>query len=134
MPIYFVFVPDTDVSKHRMHWTIDYATGTYHSTYPTPTGNPADPTLTAHGVRQSQELANYFVSEDFPGPRPWRIYSSPFYRCLQTIRPTVEALDGRDSGAGNTSHVWRREKGVRIENGLGFVFSLGRGGFVFVMD
>lgn len=105
-----------------MHWTIDYATGTYHSTYPTPTGNPADPTLTAHGVRQSEELATYYVSEEFPGPRPWRIYSSPFYRCLQTIRPSVEALDGGEFTGGN--NAGRREKGVRIENGLGFVFSL----------
>lgn len=103
-----------------MHWTIDHATGTYHSIFPTPTGNPADPTLTAHGVRQSQELADYFVSEKFPGPRPWRIYSSPFYRCLQTIRPSVEALDGGDYAGGN--NAGRGEKGVRIENGLGFVF------------
>lgn len=111
------------MAQHRMHWTIDYATGTYHSTFPTPTGNPADPTLTAHGVRQSQELADYIVSERLSGPRPWRIYSSPFYRCLQTIKPSVEALDGLDSAAGNSAG--RREKGVRIENGLGFVFYAG---------
>ncbi|OKL64105.1 hypothetical protein UA08_01043 [Talaromyces atroroseus] len=98
---------------HRMHWTIDYATGTYHSTYPTPTGNPADPTLTAHGVRQSHELAAHLSSEKFPGPKPCKVYSSPFYRCLQTILPSVEALDGDSSLSSG------REKGVRIENGLG---------------
>lgn len=104
-----------------MHWTIDYETGTYRSSFPTPTGNPADPTLTAHGVQQSQELAEYLVSEKFPGPRPWRIYSSPFYRCLQTIKPSVEALDGQDNASAN--RVGRKERGVRIENGLGFVFA-----------
>ncbi|EED21358.1 phosphoglycerate mutase family protein [Talaromyces stipitatus ATCC 10500] len=98
---------------HRMNWTIDYATGIYHSTFLTPTGNPADPTLTAHGVRQSQELAAYLLSGEYPGPKPWRIYSSPFYRCLQTIKPSVEALDVEDSGTGKT------KRGVRIENGLG---------------
>lgn len=104
-----------------MHWTIDYSTGTYHSTFPTPTGNPADPTLTAHGVQQSHELAAYIASsEEFPGPKPWRVYSSPFYRCLQTIQPSVEALDNHDN---NNNDNQKREKGVRIENGLGYVSS-----------
>ena len=98
-----------------MNWTIDYATGTYHSTYPTPTGNPADPSLTAHGVRQSHELAAYLSSERFPGPKPCIVYSSPFYRCLQTIQPSVEALDGDGDGLPSV----KREKGVRVENGLG---------------
>ncbi|PYH96740.1 hypothetical protein BO71DRAFT_374821 [Aspergillus ellipticus CBS 707.79] len=79
---------------HRLNWTIDYKTGTYHSQFPTPTGNPADPTLTSHGVRQSHELAAHFVGKDI-APKPFRIYSSPFYRCLQTIQPTVEALKER---------------------------------------
>ncbi|GLB06389.1 hypothetical protein AtubIFM57258_001694 [Aspergillus tubingensis] len=76
---------------HRLNWTIDYKTGTYHAQFPTPTGNPADPTLTSHGVRQSHELAAHFTSDNI-SPKPFRIYSSPFYRCLQTIQPTVEAL------------------------------------------
>ncbi|KAH8699049.1 phosphoglycerate mutase family protein [Talaromyces proteolyticus] len=93
---------------HRMNWTIDYSTGTYHSAFPTPTGNPADPTLTAHGVRQSHELAAHLASAEFT-PKPCRIYSSPFYRCLQTIKPSVEALENLQGDA----------QGVRIENGLG---------------
>ncbi|OJD18488.1 hypothetical protein AJ78_01477 [Emergomyces pasteurianus Ep9510] len=99
---------------HRLNWTIDLNTGTYHSTYPTPTGIPVDPTLTGPGVRQSHELAAHINGDEF-SPRPCRIYSSPFYRCLQTIQPTVEALKARQ----------KRERkpyvdlDVRVENGLG---------------
>ncbi|CRG89445.1 hypothetical protein PISL3812_06481 [Talaromyces islandicus] len=95
-----------------MNWTIDYATGTYHSAFPTATGNPADPTLTAHGVRQSHELAAHVTSDKFT-PKPWVTYSSPFYRCLQTIQPSVEGLNKLHEAEGE------ERKGVRIENGLG---------------
>jgi transcription factor C subunit 7 len=100
-----------------MNWTIDHTTGTYHSTFPTPTGNPSDPTLTAHGVRQSQELAAHLASDGF-APKPWRIYCSPFYRCLQTIQPGVEALkEGkRRISSDDDDGV---DLDVRIENGLG---------------
>lgn len=96
-----------------MNWTIDYSTGTYHSTFPTATGNPADPTLTAHGVRQSHELAAHITSDKF-APKPWVTYSSPFYRCLQTIQPSVEGLNKLLEAEG------KEHKGVRIENGLGY--------------
>ncbi|WEW54709.1 hypothetical protein PRK78_000132 [Emydomyces testavorans] len=99
---------------HRLNWTIDLSTGTYRATYPTPTGNPVDPTLTQPGVRQSHELAAHICSEAF-NPKPCRVYSSPFYRCLQTIKPAVEGL----------REIQEEEKRpdvdltVRIENGLG---------------
>lgn len=86
--------------------------------FPTPTGIPVDPVLTAAGVRQSHELAAHLDSGDLGGPRPWRVYCSPFYRCLQTIAPGVEALmnrqkrDAVDDG---------QDLLVRIENGLGLV-------------
>ncbi|GAB1217863.1 hypothetical protein ATERTT37_007106 [Aspergillus terreus] len=107
---------------HRLNWTIDYKTGEYKSQFPTPTGNPADPTLTSHGVRQSFELAAHFVSPAVH-PKPFRVYSSPFYRCLQTIQPAVEALKeaqqrqlttGTDHGIDAAA-----ELDVRIENGVG---------------
>ncbi|TPR10991.1 SNF2 N-terminal domain family protein [Aspergillus niger] len=91
---------------HRLNWTIDYKTGTYHAQFPTPTGNPADPTLTSHGVLQSHELAAHFTSDNV-SPKPFRIYSSPFYRCLQTIQPTPPAID---------THA---DLTVRTEPGLG---------------
>jgi transcription factor C subunit 7 len=95
-----------------MNWTIDHKTGIYHSTFPTPTGNAADPTLTALGVKQSEELSVYISGTNFE-PKPWRVYSSPFYRCLQTVKPSVEALkkqENKNAGA---------DLDVRIENGLG---------------
>ncbi|RMJ23566.1 phosphoglycerate mutase family protein, partial [Aspergillus sp. HF37] len=93
---------------HRLNYTIDPRTGIYHSAFPTPTGNPVDPCLTSHGVRQSHELAAHLASPSFH-PKPFRVYSSPFYRCLQTIQPSVDAL--RSSGGGDLE--------VRLENGIG---------------
>ncbi|KAL2822324.1 histidine phosphatase superfamily [Aspergillus cavernicola] len=105
---------------HRLNWTIDHKTGTYTSQFPTPTGNPSDPTLTSHGVWQAQELATHVVSENV-GPKPWRVYSSPFWRCLQTIQPSVEVLGaekGRDGdGRGGVDEAAEFE--IRVENGLG---------------
>ncbi|OJI84876.1 hypothetical protein ASPTUDRAFT_167981 [Aspergillus tubingensis CBS 134.48] len=109
---------------HRLNWTIDYKTGTYHAQFPTPTGNPADPTLTSHGVRQSHELAAHFTSDNI-SPKPFRIYSSPFYRCLQTIQPTVEALKQQQAnttpGTNNEPPAidTHADLTVRTEPGLG---------------
>ncbi|KZV77740.1 phosphoglycerate mutase-like protein [Peniophora sp. CONT] len=56
-----------------------------------PTGLPRDPPLAAFGETQAKEVADYFLSlpED---ERPTAIFSSPYYRCIQTIAPTAEAL------------------------------------------
>ncbi|KAI0724507.1 histidine phosphatase superfamily [Cerioporus squamosus] len=55
------------------------------------TGLPRDPTLADFGVLQAKELAQYFLSlpED---QRPTAIFSSPYYRCLETAKPSAEAL------------------------------------------
>ncbi|KAI9042173.1 phosphoglycerate mutase family protein [Aspergillus affinis] len=108
---------------HRLNWTINYKTGTYISQFRTPTGNPADPTLTSHGVRQSHELAAHLSSPSFH-PKPFRVYSSPFYRCLQTIQPSVEALKERqrtrtNEGEGDGKIDENAVFDVRIENGVG---------------
>ncbi|KAK2792624.1 hypothetical protein FQN52_003129 [Onygenales sp. PD_12] len=111
MPLTHIYVTR---HGHRLNWTIDLNTGTYHSVYPTPTGIPVDPPLTGPGVRQSHELAAHINSDEF-SPKPCRIYCSPFYRCLQTIQPTVEALRARQE-------VERKgdvDLDVRLENGLG---------------
>ncbi|KAJ5089260.1 Histidine phosphatase superfamily clade-1 [Penicillium argentinense] len=113
---------------HRLNWTIDHRTGTYKPQFPTPTGNPADPALTSHGVRQSYELAVHIARPDFH-PKPFRIYSSPFYRCLQTIQPSVEELKRKHqetksengTGAKVSSHGQiepTADLDVRLENGL----------------
>lgn len=46
-----------------------------------------DPALTAHGVDQSRELGRHLTTLD---PPVEAVYSSPYYRCLQTITPFVE--------------------------------------------
>ncbi|KAI0757041.1 histidine phosphatase superfamily [Daedaleopsis nitida] len=55
------------------------------------TGLPRDPPLANFGVTQAEELAQFFLSipED---ERPTAIFSSPYYRCLQTAKPTAELL------------------------------------------
>ncbi|KAF8507176.1 histidine phosphatase superfamily [Russula emetica] len=55
------------------------------------TGLPRDPQLAAFGEVQANEVADYFLSlpED---ARPTAIFSSPYYRCLQTSKPTATAL------------------------------------------
>lgn len=73
------------VARHgfRLNWI--------NSTWKSVTGLPRDPPLAAFGEAQAQELADYFLSlpED---QRPTAIFSSPFYRCLQTSQPTAKAL------------------------------------------
>ncbi|KAI0307729.1 histidine phosphatase superfamily [Multifurca ochricompacta] len=61
-------------------------------TWKSATGLPRDPPLAAFGEVQAKEVAAYFMSlpED---QRPTAIFSSPYYRCLQTSRPTSIALD-----------------------------------------
>ncbi|KAJ5970329.1 uncharacterized protein N7479_000247 [Penicillium vulpinum] len=110
---------------HRLNWTIDFRTGIYNAQFPTPTGNPADPALTSHGVQQSHELAEHIAGPGFH-PKPFRVYSSPFYRCLQTIQPSVEELkrlfaeSEKSQTDGEIGSIDRHaEFDVRIENGLG---------------
>lgn len=62
---------------------------------PPPTGVDSDPPLAPHGVAQSKELCTYLTSgvakEGLPVPQ--MAFSSPFYRCVETIMPTADALD-----------------------------------------
>ncbi|ROT35713.1 PGAM-domain-containing protein [Sodiomyces alkalinus F11] len=71
----------------RSNWLVDHVTGNYSSSVPSPTGISADPALTAHGVDQANELAAHLLTVD---PAIEAVYSSPYYRCLQTISPFVE--------------------------------------------
>jgi transcription factor C subunit 7 len=91
-----------------LNWNLNPTTGSYTSNSPTPTGIPADPVLTAHGVKQSQELAEKLSSIQPPVDV---IYSSPYYRCLQTITPAAKKLFAQDKAGGK----------IRVENGFRFV-------------
>ncbi|KAK7463616.1 C6 zinc cluster transcription factor-like protein [Stygiomarasmius scandens] len=73
------------IARHgfRLNWV--------STTWKSETGLPRDPPLTAFGVTQAKELGDYFLSlpED---QRPTAIFSSPYYRCLQTSKPVSNAL------------------------------------------
>src|SRR5699024_782415 len=90
-PILYSPHPPLTSKQLRLNFTVDARTGLYMTQFPTPTGNPSDAALTSHGMTQSFELAAHIASPDFC-PKPFRIYSSPFYRCLKTIQPAVERL------------------------------------------
>ncbi|ORY64275.1 histidine phosphatase superfamily [Pseudomassariella vexata] len=95
---------------HRLSWILDPVTGKYSSLHTFPSGLPADPPLASHGVRQARETSIYLDKElaEVAQQGRLRIYSSLFYRCLETLRPTVERLTYHDAGLA-----------VRGERGIG---------------
>lgn len=88
-------------------------TGTYTTTIPSPTNIASDPALAAYGVDQARQLASKIISLDPPVDV---VYSSPFYRCLQTLGPTVEAL--QEKGRGMEPGSGKGGEGVRVEHGI----------------
>lgn len=85
--------------QFRSNWLVDPSSGEYHSHLRSPTGIAADPALTSHGVDQAKELGAHLVKVQPPVDR---IFSSPYYRCLQTVQPFVErvqASGGPDAAA-----------------------------------
>ncbi|KAJ7103487.1 histidine phosphatase superfamily [Mycena belliarum] len=73
------------IARHgfRMNWV--------NNTWKSETGLARDPPLAAFGETQAKELAEYFLSLP-EEQRPTAIYSSPYYRCLQTANPVSAAL------------------------------------------
>ncbi|SCV03756.1 LAME_0H12970g1_1 [Lachancea meyersii CBS 8951] len=57
---------------------------------PPPTGVNSDVPLAEHGVKQAKELAHYIMSID---NQPELLFSSPFYRCLETSQPIADLLE-----------------------------------------
>ncbi|WWD17621.1 hypothetical protein CI109_102062 [Kwoniella shandongensis] len=74
-----------------------------------PTGMNRDPPLAAYGTEQSQILASFLSSSEktAPYPTPQKVFSSPFYRCIETAIPTAQALGEVGEG-----------KGVLLEHGV----------------
>lgn len=94
----------------RSNWAVDPQTGTYTALMvKTPTGIPTDPPLTSKGVQQSKELAEHLCKIQ---PPIERIYSSPFYRCLQTLQPTTARLFAEGKVKGK----------IRVDRGIGEFF------------
>ncbi|KAJ8496107.1 hypothetical protein ONZ45_g12590 [Pleurotus djamor] len=73
------------IARHgfRLNWV--------NTNWKSPTGLPRDPPLAAYGETQAKELADYFLSLPVE-ERPTVIFSSPYYRCLQTSKPVANAL------------------------------------------
>jgi transcription factor C subunit 7 len=95
-----------NAAQFRSNWDVNPQTGVYTASTRTPTGIPTDPALAAHGVEQAAELAEFLCAIEPPVDR---IYSSPFYRCLQTLKPTTERLFKEGRGGGK----------IRIDRGIG---------------
>ncbi|CCE92935.1 uncharacterized protein TDEL_0F01240 [Torulaspora delbrueckii] len=55
-----------------------------------PTGIDSDVPLAEHGIHQAKELAHYIVSLE---NQPELLFSSPFYRCIQTSEPIADILE-----------------------------------------
>ncbi|GMF01650.1 unnamed protein product [Ambrosiozyma monospora] len=56
-----------------------------------PTGIDSDPPLAPHGVDQSKEMGEYFYNLP-EEEQPQLIFTSPFYRCVETVEPTAKNL------------------------------------------
>lgn len=57
---------------------------------PPPTGIAGDVQLAQHGIKQAHELGRFLLTLD---DQPEMIFSSPFYRCLETSTPIAELLE-----------------------------------------
>jgi len=92
----------------RNHYAVNFETGQYSASIRSPTGIPSDPALAGKGEQQARELADHLASIDPPIDR---FYSSPFYRCLQTIDPAVEKI--------SALRLDPETSKIRGENGIG---------------
>ncbi|KAK4149889.1 histidine phosphatase superfamily [Chaetomidium leptoderma] len=104
------------VTRHgfRSNWLVDPSNGRYTAFIKSPTGGAADPALTAHGVDQANELAVRLLAAD---PPIERVYSSMYYRCLQTVEPFVRRAQGTE--ASSSSAAAQPVLRIRGETGLG---------------
>ena len=101
--------------QFRSNWVVDLKTGQYANNIRSPTGIDGDPALASYGVLQSKELG-----QELRRIRPPIdvVYSSPFYRCLQTIEPFVQLADSKAGQPGKNI--------VNLQRGLGEWFGVAR--------
>jgi transcription factor C subunit 7 len=100
-----------------MTWSVNPTTVTYFTSMPTPTSIPTDPALTSYGELQAQQLGAHLPTLQ---PPLSQIYSSPYYRCLQTLEPGVAELQKRGYTGGvivdNAFEEWYGETGDHREH------------------
>ncbi|KAI1426235.1 histidine phosphatase superfamily [Xylaria sp. FL1777] len=100
----------------RPAWSVDHVTGTYTLHLRSPTGLPTDPALTSHGVEQADELAGHLLGFDPPIDQ---VYSSPYYRCLQTISPFISRRNSRQNKVlVSDDDIPHSRSSIRVESGL----------------
>ncbi|KAM0713589.1 hypothetical protein Q7P37_010551 [Cladosporium fusiforme] len=102
----------------RSNWVVDPTTGEYNSTVRSPTGIPSDPALASYGVTQAEQLAAHLLATD---PTIDAVYSSPFYRCIQTLGPFTSARAAAHDKDAQSSKTL-----VNLEAGLGEFYGLAR--------
>ncbi|KAK4556761.1 C6 zinc cluster transcription factor-like protein [Recurvomyces mirabilis] len=109
----------------RSNWVVDPDTGTYSSNITSPTGIPSDPALASYGVKQAEQLGEYLSNLQPPVDI---IFSSPFYRCIQTLSPftTSEVAREKAQSLKAGDHTSERKVRVNIEPGLGEFYGLAR--------
>lgn len=95
---------------------IDPVSGVASTTVLSPTKIAADPPLTAHGIDQAQELGAYLMSLD---PPIEAVYSSPYYRCLQTISPFISLRNEEASKRQGEGQEPLPALAIRSETGIG---------------
>ncbi|WVQ97675.1 hypothetical protein IAU59_004789 [Kwoniella sp. CBS 9459] len=96
-----------------------------------PTRMNRDPPLAAYGVEQAKLLASFLadLSNTSPYPTPELVFSSPFYRCIQTALPTLQALGLHESPTGTTETTGgvaagsSSRAGIKLEHGVQEWFS-----------
>lgn len=108
---------DNKILQYRSNWVVDPTTGEYTATVKSPTNIASDPALASYGVQQAEQLATHLLSVD---PSVDLVYSSPFYRCLQTLLPTTNGLVERQKQSG------KGQVKVNVEPGLGEFYGLAR--------
>jgi broad specificity phosphatase PhoE len=78
----------------------------------------SDPALASYGVTQAEQLAQHLLATD---PTIDAVYSSPFYRCIQTLAPFTAARTAQNSKDPKTMKAL-----VNLEAGLGEFYGLAR--------
>lgn len=102
---------------------MDPQTGEYSTSVRTPTGIPSDPALASYGVQQAEQLGLHLASVS---PSVDLVYSSPFYRCLQTLSPFTDRWVAERNGPNITSTETGKKVRVVVEPGLGEFYGLAR--------
>lgn len=100
------------VLQFRPSWSVDHITGKYSLSIQSPTGITTDPPLTSHGINQAHELADHLVKIEPPIDQ---VYSSPYYRCMQTIQPFVSLQRDLEESRNRLSSSSASESGQKQE-------------------